>query len=269
MQYNSVTIFLPISRDQNLDKIFATLELLDCDRTKTNLLTVVDGDAELFVKVRNFTEQSKFVQSLCVPFKSKHKLKHFDLLGRRMRIADIHNFAKEHMMQAQYVFGIEDDTIIKLTYLKRLIAAYELYPYAGFVTGVQLGRHGIPHVGAWYADDIYDPQYLHTPLAGKGLAKVDAAGFYCYLTPYELFTGHEYTPFQNNSLGCDVNYGLWLRQQGYDNYIDWDMPTIHRTRRGDISPLTTDVKQVAFTKKEGRWRQTNVAGNYRGTTGTV
>ena len=65
------TIVLPVSRDKHLDLIFPLLEQLECDREQTNLLTIVDGDNNLFLKVRNLTQLSKFKESLTIHFKSK------------------------------------------------------------------------------------------------------------------------------------------------------------------------------------------------------
>ena len=116
---NEVTIVIPVSRDTHIQQIFHHLELLACDRTRTNILTVVDGDANLFVKVRNLTEMSKFKERLCLQFKSKHTLRQYDILGRRLRISDIHNFAKQHIMDCEFVFGIEDDTLVPKNRNKR------------------------------------------------------------------------------------------------------------------------------------------------------
>jgi len=50
------TIILPISREQHLLKVFASLELLECERDRTSLLAFVDGDADLFLTARNLVE---------------------------------------------------------------------------------------------------------------------------------------------------------------------------------------------------------------------
>jgi hypothetical protein len=62
----TITIILPISREQHLLKVFASLELLECDRERTSLLAFDDGDADLFLKARNLIEQSKITEPLCV-----------------------------------------------------------------------------------------------------------------------------------------------------------------------------------------------------------
>jgi hypothetical protein len=56
----ATTIILPISREQHLLKVFASLELLECDRQRTSLPAFVDGESDLFMTARNLVEQSKF-----------------------------------------------------------------------------------------------------------------------------------------------------------------------------------------------------------------
>jgi hypothetical protein len=46
-------------------KVFASLELLKCDRERTSLLAFVNGEADLFT-ARNLVEQSKFAERLCI-----------------------------------------------------------------------------------------------------------------------------------------------------------------------------------------------------------
>lgn len=246
-----------------LDAIFARLEFLTCDRTKTNLLVAVDGPPELFVAARNAVEASKFNQRLCVQFNSKHKLRKFDIMGRRMRIADVHNFMKEHIVNSDYIFGLEDDTIINANTLELLLKDYGLYPYAGLIQGVQLGRWGVPYVGAWEANDVYEPSEMRSlmpPPANSKLMvqEIDAGGFYCFVTRADNYLKHTFKPFDINGMGPDVDYGIALRQQGLVNYIDWRVTTTHKSKQGDINLLTTQPRVTTLKKKENRWRQIQV-----------
>jgi hypothetical protein len=61
----NVRIILPVSREQHLLRVFASLEMLDCDRARTNLLVFVDGDESLFLTARNLVDQSKFADRQC------------------------------------------------------------------------------------------------------------------------------------------------------------------------------------------------------------
>lgn len=256
------TIILPVSRETYLDAIFARLEMLKCDKEKTNLLVVVDGDAKLFVKARNLTEMSKFAQRLCIEFKSKHKKRHYDVYGRRRRISDIHNLIKEHIQDCDYIFSLEDDTIFQLNALELLLKDYTIYPHAGFIQGVQIGRWGVPYIGSWKVDDIYEPKKIESMLpiihSDKIIEECDAGGFYCFITKKENYIKHDFKPFDGNGLGPDVDFGISLRQIGLLNYIDWRVMTTHKTKNKDISMHNTEPVKVSFIKKENRWRQIHI-----------
>lgn len=143
-----ITIFIPVSRDNLLDKLFARLEILECNSETTNLFVYVDGDMRLYTRVQNFVANSKFAQRLCVQRKSPIKQTKYSIERRRVRIANIYNEAKQYLQEAEYIFGIEDDTIVPTNALKKLLTTYQIRPYAGFVSGWELGRWGTPYVGA-------------------------------------------------------------------------------------------------------------------------
>jgi len=204
---------------------------------------------------------SKFNERLCIQFKSKHKLRYYDLLGRRLRISDIHNESKQYIKDCDYIFGLEDDTIFQTNVLTKLLKDYAYYPHAGFIEGVQVARHGIPHVGAWKIDDIYYPTIVESLPPGVGIDEIDSGGFYCYLTKKENYMNHEYKPFGSpmNVLGPDVNYGLELRRLGLLNYIDWEIPTTHKTKNKEITLANSDIRIAVFKKKDLKWSQSNHA----------
>lgn len=83
------TIVLPVSRAEFLHKVFTSLENLNCARGSTRLLVYVDGDADLFMAARNFTEQSKFVIRLCVQGGVPGPRRDFSINLRRRRIAAV------------------------------------------------------------------------------------------------------------------------------------------------------------------------------------
>ena len=103
------TIVLPVSRANFLLRVFASLELLECDRERTSLLAFVDGDAELFLTARNLVEQSKFAQRLCVQGNIPGERREFSINSRRRRIAAVHNACRKLIKPCEYVFLIEDD----------------------------------------------------------------------------------------------------------------------------------------------------------------
>lgn len=257
-----VTIVIPISRENYLDQIFARLELMDCNAEETNILGVVDGDSNLFVKARNLIQNSRFKERLCVPFKSSHKLKHFDTLARRLRISDLHNHTKQHLSDSatDFVLLTEDDSLLPANCLKKLLYDYSIFPHAGFIQGVQIGRHGIRHVGAFrFSPDIYEPTVIESllpPEDKNAIEKIDSGGFYATLTRAKTYLNHEHKPFDNNSLGPDATFGNELRKQGYQNYLDWSLPIAHLTKSRQITPTNIPLDKVTFTKNDrGTWRQ--------------
>src|SRR5215218_5460353 len=137
-------IILPVSREQHLLRVFASLENLECDRGRTGLLVYVDGEPELHLTVRNLVEQSKFAEHLCFQGNIPGPRKEFSINTRRRRIALIHNEIHKLIKPCEYVFLIEDDGALPPDALSRLLADYKAHPYAGFIEGVELGRWGSP-----------------------------------------------------------------------------------------------------------------------------
>lgn len=260
-----VNIFVPISREWFLERLFASLETLKCDREQTNLLVYVDGDSKLFVKARNFTAASKFKERLCIQGKNR-AVSHYGIRQRRYRIAKIKNESKDLMKSGDFVFCVEDDTLVPPYALDRLLVDYSLHPHAGFIQGVQLGRWGIPYIGAWKVDDPYEPTHLTTVWPGEGLEEIDAGGFFCYLTTIDNYLSVNYEPYGENLLGPDVHFGLELRKIGLTNYIDWSINTRHRDRKGeDVYLPHTEPVVVEYNRTPSGWLQ-NVkkeAGNER------
>jgi hypothetical protein len=250
-----VTIFLPISRADFLPKVFHALEMLECDPRNTNLFTYIDGPADLYIAARNFTEASRFAQRLCVQRPQERAPKLFDIRNRRQRIAEIQNAAKEYLQGADYIFGLEDDSVPRADALAQLQRDYALYPYAGMISGIEIGRWGINHLGLWSVDDVYDPTVITSLMPGEGMTPVDATGLYTYLTKAENFLTHHFEPW-GDALGPDAQFGLALRQAGFMNYADFKVPVQHMCADGrSISLSNTEVQQVRLTRDGERWRQ--------------
>lgn len=247
-----VTIILPVSRSEHLLKVFSSLEFLTCDRERTNILVHVDGDAELYLKARHLVENSKFAERLCVHGQIPGQK--FGINARRRRIAQIHNSIREVLKPCDYVFMIEDDGILPSGALQQLMQGYLSYPHAGFITGVELGRWGIPHVGVWRADDVYEPREIRSALLEQGLQEIDAAGMYACLTKYDRYMSHEFKPYPGDAFGPDVEWGIWLRQQGYQNYINWNVQVEHCKADGSsVHPRVTKPVQMQFVRSGDTW----------------
>lgn len=253
-----LTIILPVSRRDYLKRVFAGLELLECDAEKTNLVVYLDGDMELYDIANNHTVQSKFKGKKCI-FRRKGLPNVGSIHRRRQRIADIHNELKEIdlVKNSEYIFMVEDDTIFNPNTLKKLMDVYLHYPFAGLVTGVQIGRWGYTHIGAWRFDDVYDTKIVESIGRGEGVQEIDASGMYCCLTKTTTYIKHTFAPY-DEILGPDVEYGICLRTEGHKNYINFAVNCLHLTKRGEIKVFDTPIQRVRFEKQKdiNAWVQT-------------
>lgn len=248
----TTTVLLLVSRDDFLEDIFKSLDELDCDKSNTALLCLVDGDTNLYIKTRNYCEMTKFVERLCIHVKMKQKISRFDIAGRRKRISELHNEARSHL-KTRYVFGIEDDTIVPRNALKTLGEQY--IDNVGFIQGVELGRWGVPYIGAWEFDDCNNPKIVKSLELAQDTQKIDAGGFYCFLTKTEYYKDHEFKPFENNAFGPDVDFGISLRRKGLINLADFTVKCVHKADNVDITIDNTIARQIRFKKINNRWRQ--------------
>lgn len=251
-----ITIVLPVSRPDYLAQIFTYLELLDCNREETNLLCYVDGPLELFQKARNYTVNSKFKERLCV-YRRKGITSVSSVHRRRQRIADIHNEIKELINKTDYIFLTEDDTLMPMDSLKKMYNLALTKKYFGFISGVEVGRWGFRHIGAWIVDDIYDIKQVTSIQAGQGIEAVDGAGLYCCFTTRENYMKNVFKPF-DSILGPDVDFGINLRKQGFKNYIDHSIQCQHLAKKKTITVANSKIIRVRFDRDEGErfwWKQ--------------
>lgn len=233
-----ITTILPVSRTKYLDRI------IDCLMSQTveieNLIVVFDGEDKDFIEVRNKIQELYIENRICV--KSLNRRRADTIAERRWHIVSIHNQIRELIGDADWVFSVEDDGILPDNALEQLMRVVELRDDVGMVTGVELGRWGLPYVGAWRVDDIENPRRitsLENQVGRDMVEPIDGCGLYCALIRAEYYKKH---PFDTrNGLGPDVNLGLYLRQQGFQNYINWNIPVTHLTeRRGQEIEIPAD-----------------------------
>jgi len=248
-----ITTILPVSRIEYLDRV---LDSLKNQTVKPNSLIVVfDGSDQDYIAVRNKIVSQPFNQVLCV--KSLNGPAVYTIPERRRHIVNIHNQARQLIGQADWVFSIEDDGILPSDALDKLCSIAR--SKVGIVTGVELGRWGVPYVGAWRADDIYAPTLLTSLMSRSGegvVEEIDACGLYCALIRADIYKSYEFDI--SNGLGPDVNLALYARQKGYYNYIHWGIPVTHLTNMGglEIEIPATDTAAVVSLMLEGKhWQQ--------------
>lgn len=255
-----ITTILPVSRLGYLNRV---LESLKNQTYKTSSLIVIfDGSDEDYELVKNRVSATGYPFILCG--KSNNLRPAFAITERREHIANIHNQIREILSRDSipytddWIFSIEDDGVLPPDALERLVDASNR-PDVGMVTGVELGRWGVPYVGAWQMDSTVNPTRAISMENKTGqtlLEEIDACGLYCALIRPELYMGHEFDA--HNGLGPDVNLGLYIRNKGFKNYINWQVPVTHLNNDHGVEieiPATADSRVVELLLQGTIWHQ--------------
>jgi hypothetical protein len=245
-----ITVILPISRLDNLKRVLRPI----VSKYELNLLAIVDIDYNLREKISLVLSESDLIYKIVYLNNKKGPL--HDISSRRLRICEIHNEAKKHI-DSDFVFGVEDDTVIPEGTIDTLVENYGQFKNIGLIEGVEMGRWGVPYVGAWRFDNVENPSLISSILPKTGLEEIDGSGFYCFLVKAELYKNHDFGLYENNLLGPDVEFSVSLRKQGLQNYINWDIDCIHISNK-EISLRNTKPKIIEFRKTD-RWRQNIVS----------
>lgn len=256
-----ISIVVPLSRPKNVALVFDNIKSVIKDPQHIyELVLCVDNSKvpNLDQWVEPLRDTLRQVSILNTKNKPPRKL---DMTQRRNRIAAVREKSKEWVGGSNFVFSFEDDAILPPFALTHLLDDYNELPDCGFVQGVQVGRWGSPYIGAWHVDDIENPTeykttkhvFSHGPDDNPHglIEEVDAGGFYCYLTPTNLYKAVNYK--WQEPVGPDVDFGLQLRKMGYRNYTDYFVECGHRTDKGDLYP-GLDATQITLTFHENRWR---------------
>lgn len=105
---------------------------------------------------------------------------------RRIRIAENHKKLREIVKaypEYDYIWQVEQDGDYPEDTLERLIADLDKVDVntLAYISGIQVGRHGLYCLGAWVEFRINSFKSLDYRL--KGLQRVMATGFNCLLAP--------------------------------------------------------------------------------------
>lgn len=277
-----ITIFCAFTRRWAIDGWLENLAAVEHDPALTNLCFIIDGDEPYIHNMLKKFAKEKGYRSFHVKNNYEWHANETQLKIRRQRVADIKNQSKEliALTDGEIVIGLEDDTVFD-----RLESFASLYqplldsPSIGFVEGVQMGRWGANIIGAWSADNS-QPTKITTILPpvlttdedpiGKfswmGLSEISGGGFYGYATRRQLYLDHDYYWATSQPWGPDVNYGLWLRENGYMCLINWGLIFGHNDHGHTAYPdklNQNDPSQrlvaVVYNKDSatGKWNRTD------------
>jgi hypothetical protein len=252
-----ITVFFPITRAHYVGHVLSDLASTDLEPSRTNLVFLIDCESPnsyaRIMQEMNRVQYRKFI----IIRNYEHTVNEANIPLRRQRIAEIHNQSKEAIraLDGEYVLGLEDDTVFTNLSVEGLYWPFiRKEKRVGLVSAYQAGRWYNKIVGIWQFDDATDPGECWTALPGEGYEDIDAAGFYCYLTPTELYLAHHYSTHISDPWGPDVGYGLALSSQDYTNYVDWQQPVGHRDQDKIILP-ESQLYQESFVKTDLGWER--------------
>lgn len=240
MNDKNITIFLPMCREHRVDVMAKQIKKLDIEGLNVNLVIVIDNTAIPKEFVDDIFQHRVPHLVRKIYHTSKPGASEFSVGARRERITQTFALGAKYIpLDTDIVFTLEDDTDFGSNSLMLLLWRYMLLkittPKIGLVSGIQVGRWGYKIIGAWKADNpanltmLKSIEYRNT----GNSEEVDATGFYCFITPRELFCN---TPFHFLPFGPDVHYGLDLRVKGYKNFIDWSVITGHNDNNFSLKP---------------------------------
>jgi hypothetical protein len=185
------------------------------------------------------------------------------IIDRRKRVAENQRRLKNMVLdyaesnKVDLIWQVEGDVKMPQDTLERLIGDFYGLddPTFGYVSGVQLGRHGITAVGAWHVGDDYFESVDHKT---KGIEEIDGSGLYCLLAPLDVWLkGH--CRWDGEPYGPDVIFGQSLQFQGYRLYVDHDIKLGHRVFSKNSGEYIIDfdnqnICNVRFYKQGDDWK---------------
>jgi hypothetical protein len=256
-----ITITCAFTRRWSVDLWLKNLESVEHDPKRTNLAIVVDcGDDYILNTIKDFAKRREY-RHLVYKMNEQWHPNDVRIAARRPRIAEVKNQTKDLVSQTdgEIIIGLEDDTFFEGMDLHRLIDPILQSDQVGFVEGVQCGRWDVKMIGAWRVDDVRNPYHAETLMPGQGYEEIDAGGWYGYATKRSLYLQHEYYSASSQPYGPDVNFGLWVRQQGYKCVVDWSTIFGHRDHDAILYPVGK-LTAVGFDKSRvtGAWTRHDI-----------
>lgn len=255
----TITLFMPVTRRWRVYAIAKMLAGLNTEGLKVEVLLLIDSPAVKDNAILDAFEKYEVPLAYTIRHTGNDLPSETKIAERRTRIKEMLEKAQKLIGDTDFVFMVEDDTEIQPNALQNLIENYRNLTNAGapvgIISGVQVGRWGYRMIGGWRVDDINEPKHVATIPFNRSaiLEKIDGSGLYCYLVPTALFKAHKWY-WHDVCFSVDMTFGLELRRQGYQNYIDWTIVAGHVMDNGNVLVPNEKCQVVEFEQNdEGVW----------------
>jgi len=174
---------------------------------------------------------------------------------RRTRIADNHRRLQDFVVayKPDLVWQVEGDGDYPEDCLERLLEDYAMLKEIdddnfGYVSGIQVGRHGLYCLGAWrnFTPDSFESlDYKLT-----GIQKVDATGFYCLLAERDVWLSGK-AKWNGEPYGPDVAWGLSIDK---NKYCNMSLDIGHIINSGIIRSEHMSTCNAQFYLEDSKWK---------------
>ena len=171
--------------------------------------------------------------------------------ARRKRIADNHQKLVDLVknVDCDLIWQLEQDVDLPEDCLERLLGrVIQMDSDLGYISGIQVGRHGLYCLGAWtnFTKDSFES--LDYKL--KGIQPVDATGFYCLLAPKKVWLKGK-ASWNGEPYGPDV---VWSRSIPENKYVDMGISIGHIVKQGIIRPEHPSTCNARFYNTSEGWK---------------
>jgi len=169
---------------------------------------------------------------------------------RRVRIAQIWNEILNEINIERFstLFSVEDDTLPPEGAYRNLKSS--LYNF-DFITGVEVGRWGVRHLGIWYNKQIGDIEYLYSLPLQTGRGFISACGLYCFICKVKWLKDITVTG-THEAWGADVEMTLEIFRRGGAVVADYDVKCEHHDEYGKVILVEEPIEMFTYALKDGK-----------------
>jgi glycosyltransferase involved in cell wall biosynthesis len=266
-----VTFVSLISRDVVLDEYFGQIKTLGLP-PETHWFILVDSNQEPFIekiKAYQAEHEGQFLSSRMFVTGEDSLSYSRDFESRGMRIANfikiIINQAAQKMGGSEFLFMVEDDTLVPENAYGRLLPLIKRGHKTVYASGIECGRGFTKHTGICWLKKNDKGEITGRTIPSmktlKGVVEIGGGGWYCWIgRARELQHWTTRMPmrcFDGKMLGPDVMMAHDLQQFGYSCLCDTTLQCDHYDERRKVwLPASTgkgyDIEY--YKDKSGDWK---------------
>jgi hypothetical protein len=235
--FSDTTLALMISRDNVLDEFFESIKEIDMPKEKIHLFAFVDtNDEDLVNKVKEKLEDFNFLSKRIFVTNEVSMGYEYRSPYREERIArnvkTILNDCLRQRIGTEFVFMLEDDTLVPPDSYKKLYTRMIENPKLAYITGVETSKTKDRHIGVAFLETDKNNEIVSKTVPSPktyGIDKINSGGWYCWMGRPEFIVDQNFRSFIQTGiyLGPDTLMVYDLVKKGFDCECDWSIQCKH------------------------------------------